>query len=741
MNARPEDHRPSHGEQSTSKSDQHDLGSVLHKHDEDRIDGYNKEMDTLLVFAGLLSAILSAFNIEAYKLLREDPAEISNLLLKQLIDVTFNSSLPPAPPTISTPAYAITVNILWFISLIFSLVTASLAIFVKQWLRQYLAWGCISEEEQVRVRYVRYEGLRSWKVFEIAALLPFLLQISLLLFFAGLSRFLFPLNRTVRSCTTAAVFIWFGFYLVTILASAFSSSCPYVTPLPPFVTHAIRLFVAGKAWRAHRRLFLSYYQFPGDERGTRRDGNLDVKAYIAADGVIADDGFLVTVLKKNILRASAPNLVLIGRNILEHRLGQQVRSFYDPIDYGRIASPILELLEEMLSLSVRAGAQVEASLHDEDAPPQSDQDFQIIQAGDEALAGLCSIMNHVKIYGRNANNNVGESALTDLFRSTKYQTPSSLMKVLAVAAADCPVLEWNFGFIDVYGYPDIQTVRDATSVLVTLEDSKRPDPLRLCVQVFSLYKDFPPSYLETLATCFILVSKDIADELRDAQSMVSASPDWGGKHALANYIMSISNHFNAHRPGLVPPDLIRMLSEMGSETPAPKSATIIQPPHPYSSSSAAPIHFNLQDASESPTSLVSWVGLLPPAEQFHPSTPTPPAPPPVFNPPSLTPPAPHPPSPLRSPPRISTARTAQPNSPYPETFPPPTSNASFSTESLSAVSDSSSSKRPKCPCIACCKGSLDLDEVSNVCRTASYGSHPVSGGQDGVEWEGGGLGG
>ncbi|EIW54952.1 uncharacterized protein TRAVEDRAFT_88278, partial [Trametes versicolor FP-101664 SS1] len=45
---------------------------------------WKSEMDTLLIYAALFSAILTAFNVGLYKLLRPDPMDDAVATLKQL---------------------------------------------------------------------------------------------------------------------------------------------------------------------------------------------------------------------------------------------------------------------------------------------------------------------------------------------------------------------------------------------------------------------------------------------------------------------------------------------------------------------------------------------------------------------------------------------------------------------------------------------------------------------------------
>ncbi|KAI0786900.1 hypothetical protein C8Q75DRAFT_250920 [Abortiporus biennis] len=213
----------------------------------------NDDMDTLLVFAGLFSAVVTAFCVEIYKTLQHDPNETSAILLLQISrqltsfninGLTLNSSAPAADPSLftSTPLSktSIKINIFWFLSLVFSLTTASLGMLVKQWLREYLAHDGLSSRPHIRVRHFRNEGMEKFRVFEIAAVLPMLLQIALGLFLIGLAIFLIDLDFTVGWSITPFIILWASLFIITLFSPVFFAHCPHHTPLLKGLLHTIR---------------------------------------------------------------------------------------------------------------------------------------------------------------------------------------------------------------------------------------------------------------------------------------------------------------------------------------------------------------------------------------------------------------------------------------------------------------------------------------------------------------------
>ena len=137
----------------------------------------------------------------------------------------------PEPPAFVTPDWAVRVNGLWFASLIVSLSTASLSMLVKQWLREYLAVEWTSPQERLRARQYRKPALDKWKVFEIAAVLPMLLQVSLGLFFVGLCFFTASVDWRMARTSVSLVSGWAFFVIVTTLLPLCSPRCAYKMPL------------------------------------------------------------------------------------------------------------------------------------------------------------------------------------------------------------------------------------------------------------------------------------------------------------------------------------------------------------------------------------------------------------------------------------------------------------------------------------------------------------------------------
>ncbi|KAJ8094496.1 hypothetical protein PM082_010930 [Marasmius tenuissimus] len=106
--------------------------------DDGLVGGWKEDIDTLLVFAGLFSAVVTAFTIESYQWLQEAPEDTTVVLLKRISQQLNNTSVSQSEPDEFTIASSVVaINVLWFLSLIIALVDALFALLCKQWLREH----------------------------------------------------------------------------------------------------------------------------------------------------------------------------------------------------------------------------------------------------------------------------------------------------------------------------------------------------------------------------------------------------------------------------------------------------------------------------------------------------------------------------------------------------------------------------------------------------------------------------
>lgn len=259
---------------------------LLQEYDDAMIKGWKEEIDTLLVFvshriyssysvdsnvplkAGLFSAVVTAFSVQSYPALKSNPMDPSVEILTrisaqlgsfQINGQTITSTQPTAQyqaTTPSVPTPLILVNALWFTSLIFSLVAASIGILLKQWLREYGNDMKDAAEDNLRIRQLRYESLVRWRVKEIVMLLPLLLQIALIMFLIGLMQLAWTLNFAIAVIVTTFVSVALAFTSVTMFLPAVAPTCPYKSP-------QARLFFHFWRWMqsSFRAIFKVVYKF------------------------------------------------------------------------------------------------------------------------------------------------------------------------------------------------------------------------------------------------------------------------------------------------------------------------------------------------------------------------------------------------------------------------------------------------------------------------------------------------
>ncbi|KAJ7216965.1 hypothetical protein B0H12DRAFT_1032208, partial [Mycena haematopus] len=123
------------------------------KKDKALADSWRGNVNGVLIFAGLFSAILTAFIIESYKNLQPDLDSLSLACMAQPIANATNAIPATVSPnalpchkfgmalagSLPTSGSSLACNILWFFSLGFSLTSALTATLVEQWARDFIS--------------------------------------------------------------------------------------------------------------------------------------------------------------------------------------------------------------------------------------------------------------------------------------------------------------------------------------------------------------------------------------------------------------------------------------------------------------------------------------------------------------------------------------------------------------------------------------------------------------------------
>ena len=143
--------------------------------------------------------------------------------------VSIPSTPPPPFPAFNPSTSDVRVNVFWFMSLVFSLLAALLAILVQQWVRNYMhvfqRYG--DPLKSSRLRQYLYEGCKRWYMPMVAEAVPGFLHISLFLFFAGLGNSLLDVNTEVALSTIAPIGICGLLYIFTAFAPIIYPQSPY----------------------------------------------------------------------------------------------------------------------------------------------------------------------------------------------------------------------------------------------------------------------------------------------------------------------------------------------------------------------------------------------------------------------------------------------------------------------------------------------------------------------------------
>jgi len=181
--------------------------------DKEQCESWKDEVQNVLIFSGLFSAIVTAFLIQSQTDLRPDPAQESVQLLRQiaaqLAGKNWVAEVEPGIDPIS-----ISVNVFWFLSLVSSLTTALVGIVSLQWIRSHMR-SLSDGADSLGLSYMHSRGLHQSYIPLIFTSLSVILIFGLTFFLIGLVIFLFELSWPVAIPVTFAIACTFAFLLIT----------------------------------------------------------------------------------------------------------------------------------------------------------------------------------------------------------------------------------------------------------------------------------------------------------------------------------------------------------------------------------------------------------------------------------------------------------------------------------------------------------------------------------------------
>jgi hypothetical protein len=200
---------------------------------------------------GLLSAIVATFLLLSFPRLSPDSGDQTVALLTQLVNASTGAHVEVQNTPFKAPASIVRVNVLWILSLILSLCCALLTTSMQQWARVYLDYTQSGPpRKRARIREYMFEGVEKFRLRRAIGTIPFLLHISVFLFFAGLIDLLLPINTVVAYSALGCVAAFAFAYVILTFLPILHPKCPYRTPLSGITYISFQLFASSLFWAA-----------------------------------------------------------------------------------------------------------------------------------------------------------------------------------------------------------------------------------------------------------------------------------------------------------------------------------------------------------------------------------------------------------------------------------------------------------------------------------------------------------
>ncbi|KAI5831494.1 hypothetical protein K523DRAFT_237433, partial [Schizophyllum commune Tattone D] len=191
---------------------------------------------------GLFSAVVTAFVVQSLQVLSPNYAQItaSISLVEELVRMqrAIAEGSPVSDVTRSQLRYDsvthagtdVWVNGLWLTSLCLALFTSLLSVLAKQCIQHFSSLPLGTHQDHAHVRAERLWALKAWKVPSIIGILPTLLIVALLLFFAGLAVSTVTVNKAISIVVFVLAGAAFYAYHTTISVPLIDSTCAYRAP-------------------------------------------------------------------------------------------------------------------------------------------------------------------------------------------------------------------------------------------------------------------------------------------------------------------------------------------------------------------------------------------------------------------------------------------------------------------------------------------------------------------------------
>jgi Family of unknown function (DUF6535) len=217
--------------------------------------------------AGLFAAVQTAFLIESRKVLQLDP---QSMLLQAILSTLQNdstASMLSFDPTNSS----LCVNYLWFTSLTFTLIGALAGVLAKGWLAKYAPASPGVSASDACERHLRAVGAQKWRFSAVINGIPFLIQISLFLFFPGLVLFILDNSSGIGYTILLLIVFTAALYIVGTVLPWFSPGCPFQTTMSDFIPGMARIARYKQDRTSSYRTRMSESSQPSSLRGFLKD--------------------------------------------------------------------------------------------------------------------------------------------------------------------------------------------------------------------------------------------------------------------------------------------------------------------------------------------------------------------------------------------------------------------------------------------------------------------------------------
>ncbi|CAG7854392.1 SubName: Full=Uncharacterized protein {ECO:0000313/EMBL:CCA72428.1} [Serendipita indica DSM 11827] len=258
-----------------------------HNYDDDLVKDANNTVDVLLIFAGLFSAVLSAFIQITYPKLQPDQGEILLAILQETRRPGSTSQ-----EKFRIPAYVVSVNCFLFAGLFISIFVALLGILVKQWTRSYQRnlKAVSSTQLRARIRHYRYKGIKKWKLSGFVAFLSICMHLALFVSAVGILQLLFATAPAAGIVALVVFGIGTIIFFVTSFIPLFQPEAPFQSPLSKGLIW-VSTWVGRKVTWIGQKIYVPSHLRGGKESGVEGDkeGNVKGDKESSSDAGLEDD--------------------------------------------------------------------------------------------------------------------------------------------------------------------------------------------------------------------------------------------------------------------------------------------------------------------------------------------------------------------------------------------------------------------------------------------------------------------